>query len=118
MIMKICFQTKKPGHAGSALMWTMIMSAIALAILAGVMAWAATSNKLTHRSIQYTRSVAAAEAATEKVESEMTRDFMSGGESLVASKLDYYRQNTVPTPSDSPYWNTWEFNDALGNTNQ
>ncbi len=56
-------------------MLTMILSAIALAILAGVMTWASTSTRMTHRSIQYTRSIAAAEAATEKVVSRMTADF-------------------------------------------
>jgi hypothetical protein len=115
--MKTRFGIQKPDQTGSALMLVMIMSAIALAILAGVMAWAATSNKLTHRSIQYTRSVAAAEAATEKVVSQITRDFLSGGENLVVNNLDSYRLNTVPTSADSPYWSTWEFNDALGNTN-
>ena len=99
-------------------MLTMIMSAIALAILAGVMAWASTSVRLTHRSIQYTRSVAAAEAATEKVVSQITRDFLFGGEKLVSDNLSFYRQSTVPSVSDSAYWNNWQFNDASGNTGQ
>jgi len=98
-------------------MLVLIMSAIALAILASVMSWAATSNRLTHRSIQYTRSIAAAEAATEKVESQITRDFLSGGEQLVSQNLNVYRQ-TVPTPTDSSYWSTWVFDDGNGNLNQ
>jgi hypothetical protein len=118
MSMKTNFTTKKPGQTGSALMLTMIMSAIALAILAGVMTWGATSARLTHRSIQYTRSTAAAEAATEKVVSQLTQDFLSGGESLVVNNLNSYRQNTVPSPADSTYWNKWEFNDGNGNTGQ
>jgi Tfp pilus assembly protein PilX len=113
--MKIRFTIQN--QTGSALLLVMIMSAIALAILAGVMTWAATSNKLTHRSIQYTRSVAAAEAATEKVESQMTRDFLNGGELTVSNNLNSYRQ-TVPTTSDSSYWNTWVFDDGNGNANQ
>ncbi|HUB87224.1 MAG TPA: hypothetical protein VMB22_04985 [Verrucomicrobiae bacterium] len=113
--MKIRFTTQ--GQDGSALMLVLIMSAIALAILASVMSWAATSNRLTHRSIQYTRSIAAAEAATEKVESQITRDFLSGGELLVSNNLNSYRQ-TVPTPTDSSYWNTWVFDDGNGNLNQ
>jgi hypothetical protein len=117
MNMKTTFTTQRPNQTGSALMLAMIMSAIALAILAGVMTWAATSNRLTHRSIQYTRSVAAAEAATEKVESQITRDFLSSGEPLVNLNLNIYRQ-IVPLPSDSSYWNTWEFNDGNGNLNQ
>jgi hypothetical protein len=115
--MKTRFTIQQPNQNGTALMLVMIMSAIALAIVAGVMTWSATSNKLTHRSIQYTRSVAAAEAATEKVESQITRDFLYGGESLVVNNLNSYRQ-TVPTPSDSSYWNTWVFDDGNGNLNQ
>ncbi len=117
MTMKTCFTTDKPGRKGSALMLVMIMSAVALAILAGVMTWASTSNRLTHRSIQYTRSVAAAEAATEKVESQIARDFLAGGEKLVSENLNVYRQ-TVPLSSDSSYWNTWVFDDGNGNLNQ
>jgi Tfp pilus assembly protein PilX len=118
MTMKTRFTTQKSSPTGSALMLVLIMSAIALAILAGVMSWAATSNRLTHRSIQYTRSIAAAEAATEKVVSQITRDFLSGGEPLVSQNLDVYRRNTVPSSSDSSYWNTWEFNDGNGNIGQ
>ena len=118
MTMKTRITTKKSSPTGSALLLVLIMSAIALAILAGVMSWAATSNRLTHRSIQYTRSIAAAEAATEKVVSQITRDFLSGGEPLVSQNLDVYRRNTVPSSSDSSYWNTWEFNDGNGNIGQ
>ena len=118
MTMKTRITTQKSSPTGSALLLVLIMSAIALAILAGVMSWAATSNRLTHRSIQYTRSIAAAEAATEKVVSQITRDFLSGGEPLVSQNLDVYRRNTVPSSSDSSYWNTWEFNDGNGNIGQ
>jgi Tfp pilus assembly protein PilX len=91
MIMQTHFTTPKPDQTGSALMLTMILSGIALAILAGVMTWAATSNRMTHRSIQYTRSVAAAEAATEKVESQITRDFLFGGEKLEPPSSSWLR---------------------------
>jgi hypothetical protein len=118
MNMKTTFTTQKPDQTGSALMLTMVMGAIALAILAAAMSWSASSTQLTHRSIQYNQSVAAAEAATEKVVSQVNRDFLLGGESLVINNLNTYRQNTVPSSSDSPYWNTWVFNDGNGNTNQ
>jgi hypothetical protein len=111
------FTTQKHDQTGSALMLVMILGGIALATLAGVMAWSATSTRLTHRSIQYTRSVAAAEGATEKVESQITRDFLSGGQKLVSQNLNTYR-SIVPLPSDSSYWNTWVFNDGNGNLNQ
>ncbi len=94
-------------------MLTMIMMGIALAILASAMTWSATSTRLTHRSIQYTRAVAAAEAATEKVLSQMTRDYLSGGEKLVLDNLATYRQ-TVPTSADSAYWAQWAFDNGAG----
>ena len=112
--MKTDFRIQKPSQTGSALLVTMVMSAIALAILAGAMSWSASSTKLTYRSIQYTRSVAAAEAATEKVVSQINRDFLYGGESLVVNNLNSY-QTTVPTSLDSPYWSTWVFTDTNGN---
>jgi hypothetical protein len=118
MSMKTQITTQKPGQTGSALVLTMILGAIALAILAGVMTWSASSARLTHRSIQYTRSTAAAEAATEKVVSQIKQDFLYGGENLVVNNLNTYRQNTVPTTADSAYWNAWEFNDANGNIGQ
>ena len=118
MNMKTAFATQKPNRAGSALMLTMIMSAIALALLAGAMSWSASSTRLTYRSIQYNQSVAAAEAATEKVVSHINQDFLSGGESLVSNNLSFYRQNTVPASSDAAYWNTWQFDDGNGNIGQ
>jgi hypothetical protein len=117
MNMKTTFTNQKPGAGGNALLMTMIMTGAALAILAGAMAWSSSSTRLTYRSIQYTRSEAAAEAATEKVISQISQDFMYGGPNLVANNLNSY-QHTVPTPSDSAYWNTWQFNDANGNIGQ
>jgi Tfp pilus assembly protein PilX len=118
MTMKTTPTTQRPNQTGGALILTMIMSAIALALLAAAMSWSVSNTRLTYRSIQYNRSVAAAEAATEKVATQINRDFLYGGENLVAYNLNTYRQNTVPSSSDSPYWSTWEFNDANGHTGQ
>jgi len=82
------------------------------------MSWSASNTKLTYRSIQYNRSIAAAEAATEKVVSEMNHDFLYGGETLVSNNLSIYRQDSVPTSSDSSYWNTWRFDDGNGDIGQ
>jgi hypothetical protein len=111
MIMKMTFLPPKPGQTGSALMLTMVMTGVALAILAGAMTWSANSTRLTHRSIQYTRSIAAAEAATEKVLSRMTKDFQAGGEKVVRNNADSYRK-MVPTTADSLFWKDWEFTDG------
>jgi hypothetical protein len=115
--MKGSMLTQKNSQAGSALVLTMVMTVAALAILAGAMAWSASNAKLTERSNGYTRSVAAAEAATEKVVSRISTDFLLGGDKLVSDSLASYRQVT-PTAGDSTYWANWEFNDASGNTGQ
>jgi hypothetical protein len=93
---------------------TMIMTAVALILLAGIMSWSAGNARLTTRSNEYTRAVAAAEAATEKVNSRMASDYLSSGEVQVIANLNSYRA-TVPTGSDSSYWTNWEFSDAQGN---
>ncbi len=115
--MKTSFPTHALKEAGSALVLTMIMTGIALAILASAMSWSAHTTQLTHRSIQYTRSVAAAEAGTEKVLSRMAKDFLAGGDKNVSDNLASYRL-TVPTSADSSFWSGWEFNDANGNVGQ
>ena len=113
--MKTTSIPQRRNQAGSALILTLIMGAIGLAILAAAMSWSAGNTRLTYRSAQYNRSVAAAEAATEKVMSQINRDYQYGGENLVIQNLDTYRRNTVPKSLDSSYWSTWEFDD--GNTN-
>jgi hypothetical protein len=115
MNIKTLFATQTLRQAGSALLLTMIMAGVALAMLAAALSWSSTSTRLTYRSIQYTRSQAAAEAATDKVISQISHDFLYDGEATVVNNLNTYR-NTVPMPSDSAYWNTWLFNDASGNT--
>jgi hypothetical protein len=100
--------------AGNALVMTMIMTAVALVLLAGIMSWSAGNARLAARSNEYTRALAAAEAATEKVNSRMASDYLSSGEAQVIANLSSYRA-MVPTGSDSSYWTNWEFSDAQGN---
>lgn len=109
--MKTAIHRRSDSRAGSALALTMVMTGVALAILASAMTWSANTTRLTHRSIQYTRSVAAAEAATEKVLSRMMRDYLNGGDKLVADNVASY-QLAIPNSSDSAYWGKWEFNDG------
>src|SRR5262245_49677545 len=106
---------KFSNRRGSALVLTMIMTTVAIAILAAAMSWSSNSTRQTYRAIQYSRSVTAAEAATEKVVGKMTRDFLYGGQRAVDDNMSLYR-TMVPSSSDAPLWTRWEFNDALGST--
>lgn len=114
MKMKPSFSTKPSSRAGTALLLTLVMTGVALVMVAGIMSYSGSSALQDARSTQYQRAVAAAEGALEKVVSQMIDDYLSGGEALVSANLDAYR-HTSPSPSDSSYWTGWEFNDACGN---
>jgi hypothetical protein len=102
---------------GSALLMTLVMTGIALLLLAGAMNWSATNTRLTDRSNRRATAVAAGESAIEKVLTQMNQDFLAGGEPLVVNNLNLYR-STIPTSTDSGYWANWEFNNANGQTGQ
>jgi hypothetical protein len=107
--------TQKNKTAGTALLVTMVSTGVAMIMVAGILSYSATTARLDARASQYQCAVAAAEGATEKVASQMTRDYLSQGEALVTANLNNYR-NTTLSSSDSTYWNSWEFNDASGNS--
>jgi len=86
-------------------------------ILANILYWSSSSALLTHHAIQYNLSIAAGEAATEKVVSQMTQDFLFGGDALVVNNLASYR-TIVPSTADSPYWAGWQFDDGNGDIGQ
>lgn len=108
------YVSSRTSVAGNALVMTMIMSAVALTLLAGILSWSAGNARMTARSNQYSRAVAAAEAATEKVNTRIAADYLNSGEVQVVANLPSYR-STIPTSSDSSYWADWDFNDAQGN---
>jgi hypothetical protein len=115
--MKLSKLNRAQQPAGSALLMTLVMSGIALLVLAGAMTWSVTNNRLTERSNRYVRAVAAGESAIEKILTQVNSDFLAGGEALVVNNLNSYR-TTYPTSTDSAYWANWEFNNASGQVGQ
>ncbi len=93
---------------------TMIMTSVALIILAGILSWSAGNARMTARSNQFTRAIAAAEAATEKVNTRIASDYLNSGEVQVVANLPSYRA-TIPTSGDDSYFSDWIFSDAQGN---
>jgi hypothetical protein len=64
------------------------------------------------------RAAAAAEAATEKVLSKITTDFLQSGENVVYANIPIYRF-VVPLSTDNPYWTNYSFfrpDDGLAGT--
>jgi hypothetical protein len=113
--MNLVHHDQKATRLGAALLLTLIMSAVSLMILASVLAYSSNTARLNYRSSQYNSAVAAAEAATEKVLTQISHDYLQGGQALVNANLASYQQS-APTPSDSSYWSGWEFTDARGNS--
>jgi hypothetical protein len=103
--------------SGSLLVMVLVFLTVSLVVLVAALGWTQTSTQLTGRHNQYFRTVAAAEAATEKVLARVTRDYQDQGESLVFSSLDSYR-GLVPETSESPLWAAYEFRSPQGQLNQ
>jgi hypothetical protein len=106
------------GHErGYALMMVMFFGGIGLLALAGALGWVSTNGTLIYRNNQYYRTVAAAEAATEKVLSRITRDYKNTGESTVYGNLGTYAA-LIPSTAENPIWGNYVFNNAQGSSGQ
>src|SRR2546423_2005419 len=108
--------TENLDDRGSALLYTLLMMAAGLTILAGALSWSGTNAKQNDRANNYTAAIAAAEAATESTITRIAADFRNGGESQVLANVSAYRQS-VPSAADSSYWSNWQFSDGAGNLN-
>ena len=110
--------TKSTHHQqGYALMMVMAFGGIGLLALAGALGWVQTNSTLIHRSNQNSRAVAAAEAATEKVLAQLSRDFKNSGESTTYGNVSSYTA-LIPTSSENALWGNFTFSDAQGGANR
>jgi hypothetical protein len=96
-----------------ALVLVVILSAVLLALACAALTWSQSTSRLTARNTQYVRSMAAAEAATEKVIAHIGNDYQNYGIPLVNSKLDIYR-TMVPTVTEHAAWGEFQFMDKDG----
>lgn len=99
---------------GHALLLVVVFLAISSIILAGALNWSKSNVMLNERNNQYFRSLAAAEAATEKVLTHVAKDYEAEGEHMVLANLGTYR-GLVPNTSENPDWGQYAFYD-LQNT--
>lgn len=114
--MKTKINERRRREQGYALVTVMVFGTVGLVILAASINWTSSNANLIERNNQYFATLAAAEAATEKVFSEMSVDFQKQGPATVASKLATYR-GRVPTASESGYWGKYTFNNGQGAAN-
>jgi hypothetical protein len=102
---------------GYAILLVLVFTGISLMVMGGALTWCSTNANLIQHHNQYYDTLAAAEAATEKVISIMSRDYQSQGEWAVTNGLAQYR-NMVPTTNESGIWANYSYNDGQGNNGQ
>mgnify|MGYP003574990101 FL=1 len=113
MKLKTTLRTNK----GYALIVMMMLAAVSLLILGGALRWTSSTASNTDRNNIYFDTLAAAEAATEKVVARISRDFQTHGEGVVYASLPVYR-TLLPTSAEDEYWNNFNFNNGGGTENR
>ena len=107
----------RSGSGGYALVMVMLVTAMALLVLSASMNWTSQTALLNERNNQLSTSLFAAEAATEKVLTRMSRDYEVSGEGTVYGNLSQY-QALYPTTNESSYWANFQFSNAQGGSGQ
>jgi len=102
-------QASRSKLQGYALGLILLMTAISLSLFAGAARWAAQSSVVNDRNNSYTRTVAAAEAASEVSLAFMTRDFLN--QVYDPSRVSYYASQ-IPT---NEWASHFSFRNAGGN---
>lgn len=111
--MKRTFKQSKRSNRGYALLITIVFIGIALLLLGSMMDWTNSSAKQTERNNLFSMSTAAAEAATERVIAQMSRDFFNQSLQPAIYYTPYY-----PTSANQINWPVqFSFSDGAGNAN-
>jgi len=98
---------------GYSVLVVLVFASVSMLVLAAALKWSMTNSHLNDRNNQYFNAAAAAEAATEKVLANLSRDYQDQGESLVWANLNNYRALT-PSTNESSEWAAYTFSDAGG----
>ena len=94
-----------------------VLGGVSLAILGATLTWTSNNANLNERHNQYLASLAAAEAATEKVLAGLSADYHTAGAAVVHSRLSSYAA-MVPNSGESVLWGDYEFSNAQGTVGQ
>lgn len=89
----------------------MLLGAASLLILASTMQWTNTTATVTDRAVRHAITIAAAEAATEKVIAELAVDFAKQGPAVVNSKVPTYKSR-VPQGNENAHWDKFKFSNG------
>jgi len=91
----------------------LVLSTATLLVLASTLQWTTTNTTLSTRNNEYYKTVAIAEAATEKVITRISSDYQLGGEARVFANLDNDR-TLVPTAEENPIFGNYRFTNGRG----
>ncbi len=99
------------GRRGITLVVALIIAACTLLILASTLSWTATNVTLSERNNEYFRTLAVAEAATEKILAAIESDYQANGDAGVQPNLATYR-GYVPKATENAVFGKYDFSDA------
>jgi hypothetical protein len=102
--------------AGSALLIVLILVGVSLVMVGSIYSYTSQTVRLNKRLTDYYLAVAAAEAATEKVLSQVNSDYTSYGPGYVNSRLGHY-QSQIPSATEAADWSNFDFMDLSGRAN-
>ena len=91
--------SRRRTSSGFSLIIALVIAAGASVLVGGVLYYTSTQTTLTRRINQYDTSVSAAVAATEKVVANITKDFQTGGVTVVGNNVSTYT-GLVPKTED------------------
>ena len=115
--MRLSHKRGQPRDQGYALMLVLFFAGLGLLAMFGALDWATTNSTLNFRSNQHYKTIAAAEAATEKVLSRIMTDYKNANEPTVYANLSAYAA-LVPGSAEDAEWGNYIFSDAQGNVNR
>ena len=115
--MKLTSKRRSRWQGGYALLLVMAFIAAGLLTMGGVLSWSSNTSANIERNNQYYRTMAAAEAGTEKVLAQMARDFQKSGQKEVTDNLSAYRDLT-PAGGEAAYWSNYAYRDNSGVSNK
>src|SRR5437588_2602669 len=115
--MQLHLRSSSRSTQGNILLLVLIMLAISLFIASGLFRFSSGNARLNARNNDYYSAVGAAEAATEKVVSQVTADFRNNGIGYVGQQISNY-VTMIPSAAESPEWRKFTFMDLSGHTNR
>lgn len=111
--MKTWSQPSRRPVQGHVLLTVTILLAVSFVMAAGMYSYAKSNQRLNQRNNDYIAATFAAEAATEKVLSQITTDFRAYGDGYLQQNLATYRA-MVPSSSEASAWTNFDFEDLSG----